>query len=115
MAGDTRTGLGITMSLTSPRPIARPALSRKNSRRCMNALSASNSAGLSSPRLPSWLASTISIGIAMSMHVTAMPSIMSRGCPVGKSFPVLLPAASRKVSCTGAAVPGTPSMAVSPS
>ena len=44
-----------------------------------------------------------------------MPLTLSTGDPVGRSFPVFDPAAPRKARCTGAAVPGTPSIATSPS
>ena len=44
-----------------------------------------------------------------------MPSISSRTRPVGRSLPVFEPTASRKLSEMGAPVPGTPSMATSPS
>ena len=57
----------------------------------------------------------ITSGIAMSMQVTSTPWIRSRTCPVGSRWPVFDPAASRKARRIGAAVPGTPSMAVLPS
>jgi hypothetical protein len=55
-------------------------------------------------------ARTITSGIAASMHVTGMPSIVSMRLPVGKSDPVTAPQASRKSRRIGAAVPATPSM-----
>ena len=49
------------------------------------------------------------------MQVTSIPPILSIGLPVGRNAPVVEPATSMKLSSTGAAVPGTPSMDVSPS
>ncbi|MOA64045.1 hypothetical protein D3C78_1899680 [compost metagenome] len=77
LAGEISTGLGMTIPLTSPRPIAAPALIRSASIFCISALLPSSSAGLSPPVTPSLLASMIIIGMAMSMHVSSTPSITS--------------------------------------
>jgi hypothetical protein len=60
------------------------------------------------------VASSNIIGIAQSMQVTSIPSMLSRGLPVGKSLPVRAPAASINVKAIGAALPGTPSIEASP-
>ncbi len=50
----------------------------------------------------------------LSMQVTGTSSMTSRVRPVGSSAPQLEPAMSENCSSTGAAVPGTPLMRVSP-
>ena len=51
----------------------------------------------------------------LSMQVTSMPSTTSLAAPVGSSAPQLEPATSGNWSAMAAAVPGTPSIRVSPS
>jgi hypothetical protein len=111
----TRTGLGTTLFETSPSPIIRPACRRSVSSLCSRAALASSSTGLSRPLAPSSRAQTIINGIAASMQVTGMPSMTSMRQPVGKTWPVTEPQASRKSRWMGAAVPATPSMRASPS
>ena len=109
------TGLGMTLSETSPRPIASPAARRRASMRSSSERSASSSVGVSRPLRPSPCACTITSGMAASMQVTCTPSIVSMRLPVGNSEPVTAPQASRKSRRIGAAVPATPSIPVSPS
>ena len=111
----TITGLGMTLSDTSPSPISRPAVRRNDSSRSSSAVSASSSPGVSRPVTPRSLARTIISGMAASRQVTSTPSMTSMRCPVGKTEPVTAPQASRKFSRIGAAVPATPSMRASPS
>ena len=54
-------------------------------------------------------------GMPLSMHVTRTPFTTSTARPVGSSAPQVEPAVSAKLSGIGAAVPGTPSIAASPS
>ena len=49
------------------------------------------------------------------MQVTRTPFTTSTARPVGSSAPHVEPAVSEKLRAMGAAVPGTPSMAASPS
>ena len=49
------------------------------------------------------------------MRVTGTPSIASRGRPEGSMAPVFEPTHRISSSMTGAPVPGTPSIATSPS
>jgi hypothetical protein len=65
--------------------------------------------------LPRSFARAITTGMQTSRQVTSTPSIMSSALPVGISLPVAPPTASAKFSTMGAAVPGTPAIAVSPS
>ena len=51
----------------------------------------------------------------LSMQVTVRPSMTSVTWPVGSSAPVTEPSVPAKSSTIGAAVPGTPAIAVSPS
>src|ERR1700709_732556 len=50
----------------------------------------------------------------LSTQVASTPSIVSRTEPVGSRLPVADPSVSVKASTTGAAVPGTPAIAMSP-
>src|SRR4051812_29086917 len=67
------------------------------------------------PGLPKSVARAITMGIARSTQETSTPSTLSSTSPVGSSLPVFEPTASTKFSEIGAPVPGTPSMATSPS
>src|ERR1043166_3165464 len=57
----------------------------------------------------------ITTGMAASTQETSTPSTLSTADPVGSNFPVFDPAAPKNARWTGAAVPGTPSIATSPS
>ena len=77
-------------------------------------------AGSSVPDSPTAFAGTNTSGLAAStMETSTWPkpgiSNISEAFPVGSSFPVTEPMGSRKLSMMGAAVPGTPAMAKSPS
>src|SRR6266702_2733938 len=100
---DTSTGLGTTRRDTSPIPMRLPASSRTASIRCISARSESSSCGVSRPVLPKASAAMTTTGIAMSTQLASTPWIRSSAFPVGRSFPVTAPSASRKVSLTGAA------------
>ena len=54
------------------------------------------------------------MGIPLSIRVQSTPSITSTAFPVGSRAPVIEPAMFWNISGTGAAVPGTPSIAASP-
>ena len=64
--------------------------------------------------MPRSAARATTTGMPLSMQVTSMPSMTSLACPVGSRLPVVDPAVSANRSRTGAALPGTPAMAVSP-
>jgi hypothetical protein len=53
-------------------------------------------------------------GMPLSTSVTSTPSMVSTTRPVGRSAPQVDPAVPEKLRPMGAAVPGTPSMAVLP-
>ena len=106
--------LGTTIFETSPMPINTPALRRIASMRLNSSLSASSSAAFSWPVLPNASARISTIGIATSTQLTSTPSITSSGLPVGSNLPVTAPIALLKLILTGAALPGTPSIAASP-
>ena len=112
--GATRPNFGVTESWQSPSPICAPACRRTDSIAAKKSRLASNCSRLSRPVSPKSAARAITIGIATSMHVTSISSNRSIRWPVGRKAPVDDPASSMKFSSTGAAVPGTPSMAASP-
>src|SRR5882672_9787491 len=101
---DTSTGFGTTSRDTSPIPMRLPASIRMASIFFSMALSASSSSGVSRPVFPNASAAMIITGMAMSTQLASIPSIRSRAFPVGSSFPVTAPSASRKVSLIGDAV-----------
>ena len=106
--------LGMVASRTSPRPIARPASSRSRLTWSRSAASASSSATGSYPVRPRLPAATTTTGMPLFTQVTGMPWKTSRTWPVGSTPPPPFPS-SVKASMIAAAVPGTPSIAVSPS
>ena len=83
--------------------------------RSASAVSASSSATVSYPLRPNLTAGTTTTGMPLSMQVTVTSSMTSVTWPVGSSAPVTEPSVPAKSSTTGAAVPGTPAIAVSPS
>ena len=122
--GATRDTFGTVVCVTSPRPIALPAWTRTSCTRARSCSSASSSATVSYPVFPRLAAATTTTGMPLSTQVTGMPPISSRTLPVGKTIVTAaasweaLPAAgpaAEKSRTTGDAVPGTPSIAASPS
>ena len=75
----------------------------------------SSSSCVSLPTKPKSEARAITIGMATSIHVTSIPSILSIVWPVGRNDPVDEPATFKNCISTGAALPGTPSILVFPS
>ena len=112
--GLTSVIFGTDFSVTSPRFIIGPTCSRMASSRALSAVSASSASRLSCPLRPKSAASMITQGMPLSIRVQSTPSMQSVTLPVGSSAPQLDPAVSLNSSGIAAAVPGTPSMAVSP-
>ncbi len=113
-ASETRHILGTVRSVTSPRFIIGPTLRRNASSLDLSSSFASSSSGDSSPSIAKSLARNTTTGIPLSMQVTSTPSIVSTVFPVGSNAPQAEPATSRKSQTIGAALPGTPSISVSP-
>ncbi len=110
---------GTVVSDTSPSPISPAAAKRIRSSRSRRTASPSSSAGSSSPRSPRSAARISTVGMPLSTHETRMePEAASRSsatAPVGNSAPVEDPAVPSKSSMIAPAVPGTLSIARSPS
>jgi hypothetical protein len=119
--GATSETFGTVVPLTSPRPMALPAARRSSWTRARRSSSPSRSATVSYPVRPRLEAATTTTGIPLSTQVTGIPPNSFLTFPVGSTpgpapapapVPVSAPGPNSRI--TGAAVPGTPSMAVSP-
>jgi hypothetical protein len=74
------------------------------------ASTAARQPGVSPPVKPRSVARISTAHTPASTQLTSVPSMKSTRCPVGNSDPVVPPAKSVKVICTGAALPLTPAI-----
>ena len=110
----TRVVLGTDRPEASPSPISFPAASRSAWTLPASSWFPASSWCDSAPVSPKSLARATTTGMPLSTQLTSTPLMTSRTRPVGSRLPVAEPAVPANRSRIGAAVPGTPAIAVSP-